>query len=305
MSTQETNLKAIADAIREKEGSTALIPAEDFPARILALETGGLPDGVCTIDVQASDPAGGTVSGGGVASKGIKLTVEAKEKDGFNFIKWIESGVDVAISAGYTFNVEQNRNLTAVFEEIPSRLPSGYTEVEYIEGYASNSSALISTDVTMDFAKTRLLLDVWPNDGSTSRVLMIAGSQGSAPKIGMVGVSASGNFCYNIQNSGLKETTIAANSRVIIDLNCPSKRLSIGNRSFSLSLSSGTGLTIVLGSSGNSSKSKIYSAKIYTSGNLSRDLVPCKDASGIAGMYDLVEKNFYSKGGYFVAGPAV
>lgn len=37
---QEINLKEIADAIREKEGSTGPIPAEEFASRIRALETG-------------------------------------------------------------------------------------------------------------------------------------------------------------------------------------------------------------------------------------------------------------------------
>lgn len=39
-SLQETMLKEIADAIREKEGSTGPIPAEEFANRIRALETG-------------------------------------------------------------------------------------------------------------------------------------------------------------------------------------------------------------------------------------------------------------------------
>lgn len=40
MSTQGDKLKAIANAIRAKEGSSDLIPANDFPARIAAIETG-------------------------------------------------------------------------------------------------------------------------------------------------------------------------------------------------------------------------------------------------------------------------
>lgn len=39
-SLQESYLKDIADAIREKEGSTGPIPAEEFANRIRALETG-------------------------------------------------------------------------------------------------------------------------------------------------------------------------------------------------------------------------------------------------------------------------
>ncbi len=41
MSVQEANLRAIADAIREKDGSTAPISANEFPARILAIQGGG------------------------------------------------------------------------------------------------------------------------------------------------------------------------------------------------------------------------------------------------------------------------
>lgn len=40
MSTQGDKLKAVADAIRAKEGSSAPIAANDFPARIAAIETG-------------------------------------------------------------------------------------------------------------------------------------------------------------------------------------------------------------------------------------------------------------------------
>jgi hypothetical protein len=40
LSTQGDKLKAVADAIRAKEGSSAPIAANDFPARIAAIETG-------------------------------------------------------------------------------------------------------------------------------------------------------------------------------------------------------------------------------------------------------------------------
>lgn len=45
MSIQETKLKAIADAIREKDGTTEPIPANTFPERIRAIPSGG---GSCT-----------------------------------------------------------------------------------------------------------------------------------------------------------------------------------------------------------------------------------------------------------------
>lgn len=52
MSTQETKLKAIADAIREKDGTTEPISANDFPSRIRAIpsEQAGLPAGYTKLE---------------------------------------------------------------------------------------------------------------------------------------------------------------------------------------------------------------------------------------------------------------
>ena len=41
MSVQEEKLKAIADAIREKKGTTGPIKANDFASEILSIESGG------------------------------------------------------------------------------------------------------------------------------------------------------------------------------------------------------------------------------------------------------------------------
>ena len=117
MSVQETKLKAIADAIREKDGTTAPIPAADFPARILALSAA--PEGLHTITVEASDPDGGTVSGGGMASDGMVLTVEATAGDGYEFSGWQEGGTTVSPNTTYTFTATMDRTLVAAFEVAP------------------------------------------------------------------------------------------------------------------------------------------------------------------------------------------
>ena len=115
MSVQETKLKAIADAIREKEGSTGPIPAGDFAARILALPGDSLPDNVRTITVTSSDPEMGTVSGGGVASDGMVVTVSGQGSTGKALKMWTENGEEVSGSQNYSFTVERDRNLEAVF----------------------------------------------------------------------------------------------------------------------------------------------------------------------------------------------
>ena len=116
----------IAAAIREKDGSTGTIPAEAFPARIRA--AAGMPEGVCSISVIPSDPEGGTVTGGGVASSGMKVTVEAAVADDYTFEGWKEKEAVVHAEPEYTFKVEGDRELIAAFSAVanPSGLPAGY-----------------------------------------------------------------------------------------------------------------------------------------------------------------------------------
>lgn len=60
MSIQERNLRAIADAIREKDGTADPIPASGFAARIRALGGGGNAgdgSGITVLDDGAGDLA--------------------------------------------------------------------------------------------------------------------------------------------------------------------------------------------------------------------------------------------------------
>lgn len=120
MSAQGDKLKAIADAIREKDGTTEPIAANDFPERIRAIQTGGiLPEDVRAISLTAEPENGGTVSGGGVASDGMTVTVNAApdEANNFFFDCWKEGGVVASTEPLYTFLVSADRNLAAAFVE--------------------------------------------------------------------------------------------------------------------------------------------------------------------------------------------
>ena len=67
------------------------------------------------ITVTANPTAGGAVSGGGSFNYGQSCTVHATANTGYNFINWTENGNPVSADADYTFTVQGNRNLIAVF----------------------------------------------------------------------------------------------------------------------------------------------------------------------------------------------
>lgn len=317
MSVQEEKLRAIADAIREKEGSSALISANDFSARIRALEAGSLPENVRVIFVEANVSSYGTVSGGGLASDGTRATVSAEAKNGYKFDRWTENGVSVSTEADYTFTVVKDRNLTAEFSVKTSRLPSGYTEVEYVQ---SDRACKIDTGVQPDLRYDRFVLDIEPTD--VARI-----SEEDIISMPIYRPSSASFYCFLWRNqsnliykrfsneSAGNSGIILGLERVIIDLNLRSKKIFIGDASFtaySTSLSFAYGNNLCLFANGFSSTlgsivAKLYSAQIYHSGALIRDFVPCIDSSGVAGLYDLIGNQFYKNAGTgaLTAGPVV
>ena len=67
------------------------------------------------VTVAAQPEESGSVSGGGHFDHGQSCTVHATPNTGYNFVNWTENGTPVSTSADYTFTVEGNRNLVAVF----------------------------------------------------------------------------------------------------------------------------------------------------------------------------------------------
>ena len=70
-----------------------------------------------TYSVAVSAPAGGSASGGGSYTKGSSVTVKADAVGGYHFVKWTEGGISVSTSSSYTFILDKDRTLVAVFEK--------------------------------------------------------------------------------------------------------------------------------------------------------------------------------------------
>ena len=62
---------------------------------------------------------GGTVEGAGTYSSGATVNLTASAANGYRFVNWTQSGVEVSTSAVYTFTASGNRELTANFEIVP------------------------------------------------------------------------------------------------------------------------------------------------------------------------------------------
>jgi hypothetical protein len=83
--------------------------------------------GSVTIELSASPPAGGAVSGGGSIAIGAPVIALAKQAEGYKFSHWSEGGVRVNTDRDYEFAAAVNRTLVANFVELPA---AGMKETE-------------------------------------------------------------------------------------------------------------------------------------------------------------------------------
>jgi Leucine-rich repeat (LRR) protein/fibronectin type 3 domain-containing protein len=73
-----------------------------------------------TITAESNNTAYGTVSGGGKFASGASVTLSAKPKAGYRFVRWLEGSKAVSASAQYTFTVAKARTLKAEFAKAAS-----------------------------------------------------------------------------------------------------------------------------------------------------------------------------------------
>lgn len=317
----------IASAITDKGVSTAADASfQTMRGNILAIESGGsMPEGVYLINVSASTAEGGTVSGGGVASEGMTLTVSANVADGYNFEGWQENGEVVSTDNTYTFTVTGNRTFVAGFAagfaEFVPRLPDGYTELQYIE---STGTQYVNTGLKPT-ATTKVEMDFEFSDYSGSpRMFGSNSSRKSGSNTYYYYYQAfenNGGFYGGVRGDSLtiSVSLIAENiqGRVSLVFDAANKSASINGVPKTIEVSGSMTSTYTQniyllcinwnGTASYYSKAKLYLAKIYSGNTLARDFVPCTNPSGDVGLYDLVTGSFYrnSGTGAFVAGPAV
>ena len=183
-------------------------------------------------------------------------------------------------------------------------LPGGYKKLEYIQ---SSGTQYIDTGFKPN-QSTKIELDVLSAEGTSSNIPYIFGTQDSSNNYfvatwvlgygsGMVTTGINlydGKFhVVKVENGALyKDGSIIAQRTV---------------SSFSI------GVPIFLFAVNSSRQSmgygacKLRSCKIYNNGMLVRDFIPCKNPSGVIGLWDDVNSVFYQNAGSgtFISGPEV
>lgn len=274
------------------------------------------------------DPDGyGTVSGAGSHQEGASVTLTATAGDGYKFTAWQENGQTVSTDNPYTFTASGNRAFTAVFAEA-SRLPAGYTEVEYIK--AVNRSCF-ETGFTLNGQTDRIEVMFTPTTVQTSGSTLY--------KYYVLNVSSSNyffiyyqkyynntnqsfNWCANSTTSTgitFSPYSLFRNVKRTVVIDFPNKQFDPGiNATVSTSCISNTARQLIglnigyktgITSSDTtcSAPASYYSLKVIRGGVSVLDLVPCTDPSGTPGFYDMVGEKFIGNtgAGTPTAGPAV
>ena len=195
-----------------------------------------------------------------------------------------------------------------------ANLPSGYTELEYIE-----NSGTQYIDTGVETARTqRIEYDVQLNHIVTGvDPVQVLGTGGASS-----GILYSARFEPDT-NIKIYTTNTHVDTNNSQDLNRHKITLDILNHTFSVDNDSYTMEYNLTGTSykqylfaysrlGQADtvygfKGKMYSAKIWDNNTLVRDFIPAKDSSGVVGMYDTVNNVFYQNAGTgeFTAGPVV
>lgn len=188
-------------------------------------------------------------------------------------------------------------------------LPKGYTELEYIQssgtqyidtGYKPNNNTRVVTEVEAVDSGA----DVWLFEGRNAKNVASFGVFINYSK-----ADKQFSSCYGTSEY---KHPIAPNGKVKVDAN--KNVFTIGSDSYTHStqtFQSNYNLYLFCNNNANTTKGylkgKIYSCKIYDNETLIRNYVPCQNASGGIGLYDLINDKFYGNNGTgtFIGGETI
>lgn len=190
-------------------------------------------------------------------------------------------------------------------------LPSGYTRLEYIEstgtqyidtGFKPNQDTRVVMDVQLTVSPSK---NCWLFEGRNA-----AGANGAGKGVFLY-VTSNGRWTcdYGGSTSRLSFSKSSATDRLKVDYNKNVCTINGETKTHTASTFQSNYPMFLLaddraGAANGTSLAKLYSCKVYDNGVLVRDFIPAKNASGMAGLWDDVNRLFYTNAGtgVFVAG---
>jgi hypothetical protein len=206
-----------------------------------------------------------------------------------------------------------------IWEHSTSRLPSGYTEVEYIAS-TKTGGQYIDLDILLydtlnknyDIAMKFNIIGSGKDNTSQGTMFGCQDNTGSPWPGTFIRTNSNNVQSRYIGGSG-KDNTLGTvgNDIELTEKTPPSKNVYNYNNS-GKTHTWGTSLFCVFNNQAKTAfirfvEAKLYYFKLFVEGELVRDMVPCIDPNNVVGLYDLVNNVFYSSpnGAAFVAGQAI
>lgn len=188
-------------------------------------------------------------------------------------------------------------------------LPEGYTELEYIE---STGSQWIDTQVIPGQADFQIKMDVQSTADASAENWFMTMNQATPAGVGAAFLQVgtwSSKFALHLTAITVDGADAASTDRKTVTLNVQGSTASltvdsvytVNNASFATGSYRNYPITFF------TDLMRGYAFKINVGDALVRDYIPCTNLSGEAGLYDLVNGQFYENAGTgaFVAGPEI
>ena len=197
----------------------------------------------------------------------------------------------------------------------PSRLPAGYTELEYIQASGSqyidlNIQLYATLNTNYDIA---IKFNADTNNSNQATMFCCQDSDTSPWPGTFIRTRNTDNAIIGRYIGGTAKDNKIGTTSNIIELpvkTSPNKNVTNLNNNNSTH-QYGTALFCAFSGGTNTParycKGKLYYFKLFVNGSLVRDMVPCKNSNNVVGLYDLANNTFYSSpnGNAFTAGPAI
>lgn len=241
---------------------------------------------------------------------GITLPSDVNSASGIN-IDFLGTNKIVDIDSQ---NVQSlSKDTEWIFQFVPApKLPSGYTELEYIE---NSGTQYINTGFKPN-QNTRVVLNLSGAPRTKEQILFGARTNSStATDNFMFLATASKDYRTDFYNSKVSiPTSFDFLGKYTIDKNKEKTYLDgvLASTNTAGTFSCNYPLFLFTGNTGGTAGTPkagtiIYYCKIYDNDVLARDFIPCKNPSGVIGLYDTVNSQFYSNAGTgtFIAGPEI